>query len=75
MLYQSLTHHLSQQSGVKSASLQQFAVISDEQTMETTFWHQLDDQTSETISGGAKEKPVGELTWSIRFGDVTRVPK
>jgi hypothetical protein len=35
-----------------------------------TLWHELDDRTSETISGGAE----GCLAWSIRFGDITRVP-
>lgn len=39
--------------------------------METTLWHELDDQTAETISGGAE----GCLAWSIRFGDVTRTPR
>lgn len=39
-------------------------------SMEATLWHELDDQTSETISGGAE----GELAWSIRFDDVTRTP-
>lgn len=38
--------------------------------MEATLWHELDDQTSETISGG--EQAEGCLAWSIRFGDVTR---
>ncbi|MEG4810580.1 hypothetical protein QUA82_22820 [Microcoleus sp. F8-D3] len=38
--------------------------------METTLWHELDEQTSETISGGAE----GCLAWSICFGDVTRNP-
>ncbi|NEQ26924.1 MAG: hypothetical protein F6K28_49460 [Microcoleus sp. SIO2G3] len=41
--------------------------------METTLWHELDDQTSETISGG--EQVEGCLAWSIRFGDVTRPPR
>ncbi|MEG3845785.1 hypothetical protein QT971_00975 [Microcoleus sp. herbarium19] len=36
-----------------------------------TLWHELDDRTSETISGGAE----GCLAWSIRFGDVTRNPR
>ncbi|MCU0546324.1 MAG: hypothetical protein MUE44_29855 [Oscillatoriaceae cyanobacterium Prado104] len=36
-----------------------------------TLWHELDDRTSETISGGGAE---GCLAWSIRFGDITRVP-
>lgn len=35
-----------------------------------TLWNELDDRTSETISGGAE----GCLAWSIRFGDVTRAP-
>jgi hypothetical protein len=35
-----------------------------------TLWHELDDRTSETISGGD-----GCLAWSIRFGDVTRPPR
>lgn len=39
--------------------------------METTLWHELNEQTSETISGGAE----GVLAWSIRFGDVTRTPR
>lgn len=39
---------------------------------ETTLWHELDEQTSETISGGAP--PEGDLAWSIRFGDITRAP-
>ncbi|GAB4198995.1 MAG: hypothetical protein Fur006_49300 [Coleofasciculaceae cyanobacterium] len=30
---------------------------------ETTLWHELDEQTSETISGGAE----GVLAWSIRY--------
>ncbi|MBE9093922.1 hypothetical protein [Tychonema sp. LEGE 07203] len=34
------------------------------------LWHELEDRTSETISGGAE----GCLAWSIRFGDVTRNP-
>ncbi len=33
-----------------------------------TLWHELDDRTSETMSGGAE----GCLAWSIRFGDVRR---
>lgn len=41
--------------------------------MEATLWHELDEQTSETISGG--EKAEGCLAWSIRFGDVTRTPR
>lgn len=40
-----------------------------ETKMETTLWHELDDQTSETISGGGVE---GDLAWSIRFGDLRR---
>lgn len=35
-----------------------------------TLWHELDEKTSETISGGAE----GCLAWSIRFGDITRAP-
>lgn len=35
-----------------------------------TLWQELDDRTSETISGGE-----GCLAWSIRFGDVTRTPR
>lgn len=35
-----------------------------------TLWHELDEKTSETISGGAE----GCLAWSIRFGDITRNP-
>lgn len=58
-------------SGVKSTSLRKFAVISDEQTMETTFWHKLDDQASEIISGGGDVSAL-DLGWSIRFGDVRR---
>ena len=38
--------------------------------MTPTLWHELDDRTSETISGGAE----GCLAWSIRFGDITRAP-
>jgi hypothetical protein len=34
-----------------------------------TLWQELDDRTSETISGGE-----GCLAWSIRFGDITRAP-
>ncbi|MEG5035205.1 hypothetical protein [Microcoleus sp. AT3-D2] len=41
--------------------------------LEATLWHELDEQTSETISGG--EKAEGCLAWSIRFGDVTRTPR
>ncbi|MGB3267530.1 MAG: hypothetical protein WBA89_26670 [Microcoleus sp.] len=41
--------------------------------MNTTLWHELDDRTSETISGGAQAE--GCLAWSIRFGDVTRTPR
>lgn len=41
--------------------------------METSLWHELDEQTSETISGGAQAE--GCLAWSIRFGDVTRTPR
>jgi hypothetical protein len=40
--------------------------------MEATLWHELDEQTSETISGGSP--PEGDLAWSIRFGDITRAP-
>lgn len=42
-----------------------------QKNMEKTLWHELDEQTSETISGGTE----GCLAWSIRFGDVTRTPR
>ncbi|MEG4622837.1 hypothetical protein Q5691_00835 [Microcoleus sp. w1-18aA5] len=41
--------------------------------MEATLWHELDEKTSATISGGAQVE--GCLAWSIRFGDVTRTPR
>ncbi len=45
-------------------------IAATQTNMETTLWHELDEKTSETISGGAE----GCLAWSIRFGDITRAP-
>lgn len=39
--------------------------------MNTTLWHELDEKTSETISGGAE----GGLARSNRLGDVTQTPR
>ena len=50
----------------------QINMETNQTNMEATLWHELDEQTSETISGG--EQAEGCLAWSIRFGDVTRAP-